>query len=413
MKKLILLFLLYSISTSPLLIPQTPPLSTIGNRIIDSENNLFIFKGVNWWGANGSKYPFKDKHKDDINTHEMPFGLHVQTIEKIANAIKAFGFNTVRLPFSNEMLHNKGRIKKEWVVPNSQLVGMTPLEVLDEVIRILTKNGLFVLLNNHSTTSHWCCDYDYNGLWYGNNKFYSQTSEQWMNDWVMLAKRYRTNQLVIGADLRNEIRPQRGEYFPFPKNPNWGKNNKNDWHKYATLAGNAIHQVNPELLIIVEGINAQIKFPAKLLFPHLKPVMENPIILHTQNKLVYEIHNYSFSLVEANLLQFNNLISYADLTTEQRTEQYENNWGFLLTDDYSSPDPVILGEFGCSGTSKNSEEYLKDLTNYINSNNIGFFWWTLEEDLNDSGSYGIMNATMDEINVQEDWRWNYLKQLFE
>ena len=55
----------------------------------------------------------------------------------------------------------------------------------------------------------------------------------------------------------------------------------------------------------------------------------------------------------------------------------------------------------------------KDLTNYVNYNNIGFFWWTLEEDLNDSGSYGIMNATMDKINVQEDWRWNYLKQLFE
>src|SRR5258708_9682576 len=61
----------------------------------------------------------------------------------------------------------------------------------------------------------------------------------------MLAGRYRGNDAVVGADLSNE--PQGAA--------TWGDDNPaTDWRLAAERAGNAILDVNPDWLIIVEGI---------------------------------------------------------------------------------------------------------------------------------------------------------------
>jgi aryl-phospho-beta-D-glucosidase BglC (GH1 family) len=387
---------------------QVPPLSTRGSHLIDANESVFSMRGVNWWGANGSQYPYSEFHSKGINTHAMPFGIHLQHIDTIMAAIKSAGFNTLRLPFSNQMLHDTTRAKKEWVGPNTFLLNKTPLEVLDEVITRLSDAGICVLLNNHSTTTHWCCNFDYNGLWFGKNKYYDQTTKQWINDWKFLANRYKSNLWVIGADLRNEVRPQRTPYF-LPKNANWGRKNKKDWHRAATQAGDAIHALNPNWLIVVEGINARVNPFMQLSFPHLKSVRKKPVILKIPNKLVYEVHNYSFSWTKANILRMKKSTTYNDLSTEQRMKYYEQNWGYI-TKMEGSATPVIVGEFGCSVNDKHAEEWLRDLTLYMSQNSIGSCWWTLEEEIAEPSSYGILNDTLNEINVFKDWRGTHLQK---
>jgi aryl-phospho-beta-D-glucosidase BglC (GH1 family) len=390
---------------------QVAPLSTKSGRIIDAEGNDFIIKGVNWWGANGSQYPYSVNHSKGTDTHAMPFGLHMQEMDSIILAIKTAGFNAVRLPFSNELLHDKTPAQADWIGPNTTLIGLTPLQVLDTIIQKLTEQGIFVILNNHSTTTHWCCNYDFNGLWYGKNLYYDQTPKQWIADWKMMAERYLNNPKVIGMDLRNEVRPLRMQHIPLPKNPNWGRKNKRDWHKYATLAGNAIHEVNPNLLIIVEGINAQVRFLSHLKFPHLSPVHKRPVVLKVPHKLVYEVHNYSFSWSKSNLLFPKRQVKYTDLTSEERKEHYERLWGFVADSTFEYSAPVLLGEFGCSSDGSEVAPWLKDLSEYIQMKRFGFCWWTLEEELFNTGSYGIMNSEMNEVNVKNDWRWEYLAPL--
>ena len=390
---------------------QLAPLSTSAGRIVDARGEDFILKGVNWWGANGSQYPYSTDHSKGTDTHAMPFGLHMQNIDTIVQSIKSAGFNTVRLPFSNEMLHDKTPAEVTWVGPNTSLIGRTPIEVFDTIIQKLTDEGIFVLLNNHSTTTHWCCNYDFNGLWFGKNPYYSQTPEEWIADWQMMARRNAHNPKVIGADLRNEVRPLRMQHIPLPKNPNWGRKNKRDWHKYATRAGNAIHTINPRLLIVVEGINAQVRLLSQLTFPHLSPVHKRPIVLNIPNKLVYEVHNYSFSWSKANLLMPNKQVKYIDLSTEERHNHYEQLWGFVMEKDFEHVAPVIVGEFGCSSDGKDVELWLRDLSAYMQKKRIGYCWWTLEEELFNTGSYGIMNEEMNQVNVQQDWRWEYLSPL--
>ena len=389
------------------------PLSTKGPKIIDNVGNEFILKGINWWGINGSHIPYSNDHSKGTDTHAMPFGLHVQQLDTIVFAIKQAGFNTIRLPFSNQMLHDTTKTRSEWVGPNSNLVGLTPVEVMDVVVQKLTDHGLFVLLNNHSSTTHWCCNYDFNGLWFGKNAFYSQTTENWISDWKMLAKRYQNNPLVIGADLRNEVRPLRRNGLPLPKNPNWGRKNKRDWHLAATKAGNTIHLVNPNWLIVVEGINARVHFLSQLSFPHLKPVVKKPIKLKNPNKLVYEVHNYSFSWIKANILFEKRQVKYGNVDSKKRRDEFEKNWGFVLNPNFKNCAPVILGEFGCSSLGNDTEPWLKDLTEFVAEKKMGFCWWTLEEELLNEGSYGIMNSELNKMNVFDDWRGKHLKKLLE
>lgn len=384
------------------------PFHTQGSRLVDQNGVEFRFKGVNWWGMNGSQYPYSIEHAKGINTHAMPFGLHIQHLDTIVNAIAESGFNTVRLPFSNQMLHDSTRMIQAWCGPNIQLVGKTPIEVMDYVITALNEAGIFVLLNNHSTTTHWCCNYDFNGLWYGKNKFYSQSTNDWIADWVMLAKRYTLFKNVVGADLRNEVRPLRMKGIPLPKNPRWGGGMNNDWHKAATRAGNAIQKVTPEWLIVVEGINARVVAFSQLRFPHLKPVKRKPVVLNVPNKVVYEVHNYSFSWLRANLLFKKRQIRYSDIDANERVEAFEKNWGFLMNSMEAFAAPVVLGEFGCSASGNDVEPWLSDLTRYVQEKNMGFFWWTLEEELESEGSYGIMNKALDKVNVGLDWRGKYL-----
>lgn len=89
--------------------------------------------------------------------------------------------------------------------------------------------------------------------------------------------------MVIAFDLRNEIRKT-------PElTPSWGDGNLlTDWHRAATIAGNEILSVNPNLLIMVGGIFYQLD---------LTDVRYSPIRLDVPNKLVYTGHFYGFSWI--------------------------------------------------------------------------------------------------------------------
>ena len=61
----------------------------------------------------------------------------------------------------------------------------------------------------------WCCSYeDGNGLWYTDE----YPEEVFFDHWFWMAERYRHNPLVIGADLRNEIRGILGKIYYYKKN---------------------------------------------------------------------------------------------------------------------------------------------------------------------------------------------------
>src|SRR5206468_1156089 len=77
---------------------------------------------------------------------------------------------------------------------NPDLKGLTSLEVMDKVVEGARQRGLKVILDRHRPNSQAQSE-----LWYTDKV----SEERWIKDWVMLAKRYRDNEAVIGADLHN------------------------------------------------------------------------------------------------------------------------------------------------------------------------------------------------------------------
>ena len=56
----------------------------------------------------------------------------------------------------------------------------------------------------------WCCsNEDGNGMWYTPE----YPEEVFFEHWTFMAERYLDNPLVIGADLRNEVRGIKGEGY--------------------------------------------------------------------------------------------------------------------------------------------------------------------------------------------------------
>jgi hypothetical protein len=245
----------------------TPPLSTRGRWIVDADGDRFKLRSGNWHGASGTWNGSGDV-EDDANHHagensgRIPLGLDRAPMAEIIAGFQEIGINSVRLPFSNEMVHDTRPVTDDAVAANPGLRGRTPLQVYDAVVRALTDARLAVILNNHTNTTRWCCGVDGNERWNA-----SRTTADWEADWLFMARRYRDNPRVVGADLYNEVRRTVWD------DPNWGLGDDHDWFAASQRIGDRILlEANPDLLIVVEGINWT-GIPVDGL-PHERPTLE-------------------------------------------------------------------------------------------------------------------------------------------
>lgn len=376
-------------------------LSNSGRYLVDACQNRFKLKSVNWFGAS--------------DTSEVPLGLDKQPMSHIVGLIKQMGFNSVRLPFSNQAIHNASAANPAYLTANPRLVGKTPLQVFDATVKALTDAGLVVILNNHTTTSEWCCNYDKNGLWWGGNGNYWQDTQQWQADWVFLTNRYKNNPLVAGADLRNEVRTMKGNTEIDPRSPNWASGG-DDWRKAATDAGNAIVQANPKMLVILEGIN----WTGVPMFggyrPLLSPVYDTPANLLKPEKLMYAAHNYGYigpkatgggGVVDAGQATYNSM---------DKATLYDNlnkGFGFVANPGKTYSAPVWVSEFGIGfdgNTSQADKTWFANLTQYLIDYDLDFAYWALNGTQTDRvEGYGLL--TEDWSEPRNDWRTPYMNAL--
>jgi hypothetical protein len=273
------------------------PLSTRGRYVVDARGERFKLKSGNWHGASGTWNGSGDiadpaNHHAGEKSEQIPLGLDRASLDEIVSSFAELGINSVRLPFSNQMIRETRTVSN---VKDAALRGKTPLEIYDAVVRRLTERGFAVILNNHTTTARWCCGVDGNERWNT-----SQSAQQWEEDWLFMTRRYRDNKRVVGADLYNEVRRT------ILDDPNWGWGNQHDWQRASQLVGDRIlTEANPDLLIIVEGINWT-GIPADGL-PHGRPTLE-PLrtLSHTlvdSGKLVYSAHFYGYTNLALGLHQ--------------------------------------------------------------------------------------------------------------
>jgi endoglucanase len=163
---------------------------TSGSAILDQNGQPVRIAGINWFGLETSNF--------------APHGLWARDYRDMLDQIAAQGYNTLRLPFSNQ-LFDAGSTPNSIDFGggrNADLQGLDGLGILDKIIAYAGSVGLRVILDRHRPDAS-----GQSALWYT-----AGTPESvWLDDWRMLATRYAGNPTVIGADLHNEPHGQNGD----------------------------------------------------------------------------------------------------------------------------------------------------------------------------------------------------------
>ncbi|MCF8533937.1 MAG: cellulase family glycosylhydrolase [Reyranella sp.] len=341
--------------------------STSGNQIVDSAGNSVQIAGVNWFGFE--------------NNDLAPHGLWTRGYKSMMDQMVDLGFNTIRLPFSNDTIRATGTPNIN-LFQNPDLQGLSAMQVMDKIVAYAGEIGLKIILDHHRNDSG--AGASANGLWYD-----AQHSEaQWIADWQMLAQRYANDPTVIGADLHNE-----------PHAGTWGGGGPTDWAAAAERAGNAIGAVNPNMLIFVEGV-ASYQGENYWWGGNLMGVRDRPIDLAVDNKLVYSAHDYPNSVWPQPWFQGDNFA--AGLPAK-----FDQMWGYIYKEGIA---PVYIGEFGTNLTDPKDGPWLEAITSYLSGDldnngthdlaagNQGVSWtfWSWNPNSGDTG--GILGNDWQSVN---------------
>lgn len=331
----------------------TPPLQTQDRNILDATGMRCKLTSINWYGAS------------DI--FMVPGGLDIRQRNEIAQTVRKLGFNSVRLPYSDELVLKNPLVDAKHLGANADLVGKTALEIFGSVVEALTRAGLVVIVNNHITQSRWCCDGNPCDTGWENIGVpfcaIKQTEEQWIENLVTVMRPHVDNPLVVGIDLRNEVRGFLGSYL-------W-----NSWAAAAERAASRLHALSPQWLIVVEGVSSA---------NDVSGACRRPVHLRRKGKVVYSAHVYGWS-------GWGSLRPYWYRSYGSFKRDMDRNWNFIRENEIA---PVWVGEFGSPHEPTARDlHYWQNLLRYLEDSDVDFGYWALnprKPKNNEVESYGLL-----------------------
>jgi endoglucanase len=281
------------------------------------------------------------------------------------------GFNVLRIPYSNQFLDDPTCAPTgiDYRI-NADLTGVQGLALLDRIVDGAGRRGLKVILDRHSPTPGVRGD-----LWYTDQV----PESRWIADWVMLARHYRGNRTVIGADLHNEPHGV----------ASWGDGPvTTDWRLAAETAGNAVLAANPNWLILVEGIQYyhgdQYWWGGQL-----AGAAKHPVRLSHPDKLVYSPHDYGPSVSPQRWFQARDF-------PRNLPQVWDEHWRHLVRNGT----PVLIGEFSGRSVGDDYEGiWQRSLLTYLKKHGISYIYWAWNPDSTDTD--GMLQSDWKTINQSE------------
>jgi endoglucanase len=333
-------------------LPELPPradgrvgttLHTCATHLVTQNGQIVQITGVSWFGMETGTF--------------APHGLWTRSWKAMLDQIVALGFNTIRLPFSDDALVTGRQPQSINYDLNPDLKGLSALEMLDVLVQGASDRGLKIILDRHRPNAQAQSE-----LWYTD----TVSERHWIDNWTMLAARYYGNSTVIGVDLHNE-----------PRGPaTWGSgDDATDWRLAAERAGNAVLSVNPYLLIFVEGVE---RYADDWYWwgGNLQGVKADPIRLDVPNRVVYSPHDYGPGVYGQPWFD-------APEFPSNLPGVWASHWAYLVDDGLA---PVVLGEFGGRSVGDDAEGvWQRALLAYAQQHGIGWLNWSFNPDSSDTG----------------------------
>ncbi|MFI9814588.1 cellulase family glycosylhydrolase [Saccharothrix variisporea] len=359
-------------------VAATGYLHTSGSKIVDSTGATVRLTGINWFGM----------ETDNKTFHGL---WSSRTWKQQLDQMAQLGYNTLRVPFSNDALKADAKATGVNDYVNPDLVGLSPLQILDKVIGYAGQKGMRVILDRHRPTSA-----GQTALWYTAGV----PESTWIEDWKMLARRYAGNTTVIGADLHNE--PHAEGTNPAATGACWGcGDTARDWRLAAERAGNAILSVQPDWLIFVEGVscpsgglsNVWDNDPSNdedcgWWGGNLSKAGQYPVRLNVPNRLVYSPHEYATSVYRQAWFDAPNYPANMPAI-------WDKYWGYLYKNNTA---PIMMGEFGTTLADPKDKVWLENLMAYTGTgvNGMSFTYWSWNPNSGDTG--GIVGDDWTTVN---------------
>ena len=396
-------------------------LHAVGSHLYDKDGNEVWLTGANWFGFNCGE--------------SCLHGLWSADIDTLLPSIADHGINCLRIPISTELLASWQNGTPEAVssvsADRDQYHTINPdfcnednsiknsMEIFDVIMSKCKQYGIKVIVDVHSPTAH-NSGHNYN-VWYYLASAPSSdtmaitgdgtqiTSKMWQDSLVWLADKYSNDDTIIAYDLKNEPHGKRGYDNAEPDNiAKWDDStDENNWKYAAETCASAIMEVNPNALILVEGVEQYPKTEKGYTYAtpdiweapadvspwygawwggNLRGVKDYPIDLgEHQSQLVYSPHDYGPGVYPQSW--FNK-----DFTTQTLLDDYwYDTWAYVNDQDIA---PLLMGEWGGFMDGAENEKWLNLLRDYMTENHINHTFWCINPNSGDTG--GLLNSTFDQ-----------------
>ena len=362
--------------------PTPPPpagddwLHTSGSQIVDSNGKVVRLTGINWFGF-------------ETNPRGLG-GLQAVNWMETFDMLTAKGFNLLRLPLSLQIVRG-------WMAGSDPVVefvdgkinptidGVTSLKLLDHVVDYCKVVGMKIMFDMHTLVT---TDIQ-KKVWY--NSTYSVADFQ--SAWEWLASRYKNDDTIVAMDLFNE--PHGQSWVDGSSGAKWdGSNDANNWRKAAADVALKILAKNPNLLVMVQGVECtpveggnysstdKYQYICNWWGGNLREARNYPVNLgNYQDQLVYSPHDYGPDIYVQPWFQgsFNMNSLYSDC--------WLPNWYYLVEEDIA---PVLIGEWG-GKLGGNNQVWLEALAGFINQKGLHHTFWCFNPDSGDTG--GIVDSS--------------------
>lgn len=407
-------------------------LHAVGSRLYDKDGNQVWLTGANWFGMNC--------------TENFPHGLWSADADELLSSVADHGINIIRFPISTELLLSwmNGEPYKPvgltastdpYYMFNPDFCDengntMDSMGIFDVLMKKCKKYGIKALIDIHSPASH-NSGHNYN-LWYyepsaadaDNMAANSKTGEKitydmWIESVTWLAEKYKNDDTIIAYDLKNEPHGKRGyNGTTCPTDiAKWDDSEDlNNWAFAATECGNSILDVNPNALILIEGVEQYPKTEKGYTYDtadiwqasadvspwygawwggNLRGVKDYPIDFGSKSRnsqIVYSPHDYGPSV-------YNQTWFDKDFTTQTLLDDYwYDTWAYINDQDIA---PLLIGEWGGHMDGGKNQKWMELLRDYMIDNHINHTFWCLNPNSGDTG--GLLDSS---FTVWDDEKYN-------
>jgi len=205
--------------------------------------------------------------------------------------------------------------------------------------------------------------------------------------WEWVANRYKNDDTIIGFDLENE---PHGKFSESPR-AKWDSTTDSDnWKYVAETAAKKILAINPNVLVLVEGIEVYTKpgaswtsvnkddYYSNWWGGNLRGVADHDLNLGSgQDQLVYSPHDYGPLVFDQEWFQ-------KPFTMQSLTDDvWYPNWLYIHENDMY---PLLIGEWGGRlGQDERQDRWMTYLRDLIKIEKIHHTFWCINPNSGDTG----------------------------